>query len=99
MSARWTPVSSTPWSGWSGSWTPTDARFLAPLIKREIVYRLLVGPQGDRIRQVATLGGEANRITRAIEQLRSHFDRPLRIEEMASDLGRASRASTTTSRP
>jgi len=67
--------------------TPADARFLAPLIKREIVYRLLVGPQGDRIRQVATLGGETNRITRAIEQLRTDFDRPLRIEDLARDLG------------
>ena len=67
--------------------TPADARFLAPLIKREIVYRLLVGPQGDRIRQVASLGGETNRITRAIEQLRTDFDRPLRIEDLARNLG------------
>jgi AraC-like DNA-binding protein len=66
---------------------PSDARFLAPLITREIVYRLLVGEQGDRVRQIATLGGDANRIAEAIARLRKDFDRPLRIEDLARELG------------
>ena len=66
---------------------PADARFLAPLIRREIVYRLLVGEQGDRIRDIAALGGETNRIAEAISRLRRDFDRPLRIEDLARDLG------------
>src|SRR5215213_1340897 len=37
--------------------SPTDARFLGPLIKREIVYRLLMGEQGGRLRHIAVLGG------------------------------------------
>ena len=37
--------------------TPTEAPFLAPLITREIVYRLLMGEQGDRLRYIAALGG------------------------------------------
>lgn len=67
--------------------SPTDARFLAPLVTREIVYRLLVGEQGGRLRHIVTLGGHTHRITRAIEQLRKDFDRPLRIEDLARELG------------
>jgi AraC-like DNA-binding protein len=66
---------------------PTDARFLAPMIKREIVYRLLVGEQGDTVRHIATLGGDTNRIARAIDRLRHDFDRPLRISDLARELG------------
>ncbi|MBW7883331.1 MAG: AraC family transcriptional regulator [Caldilineaceae bacterium] len=66
---------------------PTDARFLAPLIRREIVYRLLMGKQGDRLRYITMLGGHSHRIARAIDRLRGEFDQPLRIDELARDLG------------
>jgi AraC-like DNA-binding protein len=66
---------------------PTDARVLAPLVTREIVYRLLTGEQGERLRQIASLGGHTHRIIKAIERLRTDFDRPLRIEELARELG------------
>jgi AraC-like DNA-binding protein len=66
---------------------PADVRFLAPMIKREVVYRLLVGEQGDTVRHIATLGGDVNRIARAIDQLRHDFDRPLRISDLARELG------------
>lgn len=67
--------------------SPAEARFLAPLIKREIVYRLLMGKQGDRLRHIAILDGHTHRIARAIERIRTEFDQPLRIEDMAQDLG------------
>ena len=67
--------------------SPTDARVLAPLVMREIVYRLLVGEQSDRLRQIATLGGHMHRIAKAIDRLRTDFDRPLRIESLAQELG------------
>ena len=66
---------------------PGDARFLAPLVTREIVYRLLTGAQGTRLRDIAALGGDGNRIAQAIERLREDFDRPLRIENLARELG------------
>jgi AraC-like DNA-binding protein len=66
---------------------PADARFLAPLVTREIVYRLLKGEQGARLRHAAILGGSSPRIVRAIERLRRDFDQPLRIEHLAGDLG------------
>jgi AraC-like DNA-binding protein len=66
---------------------PAEARFLAPLVTREIVYRLLMGEQGGRLRHVAVLGGAAHRIVQAIERLRKDFDQPLRIETLARELG------------
>jgi AraC-like DNA-binding protein len=67
--------------------TPADARFLAPLVRREIVYLLLVGAQGDRLRHIAALGGHTHHIARAIDRLRTDFDRPLRIEAIAREVG------------
>jgi AraC-like DNA-binding protein len=64
-----------------------EARFLAPLVRREIVFRLLMGEQGGRPRQIAVLGGHAHRIARAIERLREGFDRPLRVEDVAREAG------------
>jgi AraC-like DNA-binding protein len=64
-----------------------EARFLRPLVTREIVYRLLKGEQGIRLRQIALLGGHSHRIARALERLRKDFDRRLRIEDIARELG------------
>jgi AraC-like DNA-binding protein len=67
--------------------TPTEARGLAPLVTREIVYRLLLGKQSDRLRHIAVLGGYTFPIARAIERLRKEFDRSLRIDDIAREIG------------
>lgn len=67
--------------------SPTEARVLAPLVKREIVYRLLMGKQGDRLRHIAALSGYTSPIARAIERLRKSFDQPLRIDDVAREVG------------
>lgn len=67
--------------------TPGEGRFMAPLITREIVYRLLRGEQGERLRQIALLGGQMVRITQVVERLREELDQPLRIESLARELG------------
>lgn len=67
--------------------SPRDARYLVPLVKREIVYRLLSGPQCKRVTQMAALGGGTHRIAEALDWLRKDFNRPLRIEEVARELG------------
>lgn len=66
---------------------PAEARVLRPLITREIVYRLLMGDQGNRLRHLALLGGRTDRIAEAVERLRREFDQPLRIEHLARELG------------
>jgi len=67
--------------------SPIEARFLAPLVKREIVYRLLMGEQGGRLRHTAVLGGQSHRIARALERLRKDFDQPLRVGDIAREFG------------
>lgn len=67
--------------------TPGQVPVLMPLITREIVYRLLMSRQGGRLRHLATASGYASPITRAVERLRQDFDQPLRIEQIARDLG------------
>ncbi len=63
-----------------------DYHALAPLVIREIVYRLLMGAQGNRLRHLATFGGQAHRMLRAVEKVRENFDKPLRIEDLAREL-------------
>jgi len=66
---------------------PAEYRVLAPLVIREIVYRLLTGAQAGRLRHLATFGGHAHRMVRAVEKFRMNFNKPLRIEEVARELG------------
>ena len=57
---------------------------LAPIIKREITYRLLVGNQGERLRQMAAEESQGQQIARAIDWLKSHFAQTLRIDDLAA---------------
>jgi AraC-like DNA-binding protein len=66
---------------------PRDYAVLAPLVAREIVYRLSLGEQGGRLRQIATSGGRMHRIARAIELVRENCSEPLEIPALARQLG------------
>ena len=66
---------------------PNEYHALAPLVIREMVYRLLTGAQGGRMRHLATVGGHAHRMVRAVEKLHKDFDKPLRIDAVARELG------------
>ncbi len=63
--------------------TPQDIPFLAPMIIREIYYRLLIGEQGEAVRQIATSGSNMQRIAEVIKRIKTDFTKPLRIEELA----------------
>jgi AraC-like DNA-binding protein len=67
--------------------SPEQYRVLGPLVIREIVYRLLTGEQGHRMRHLATIGGHAHRMVRAVKKLREDFAKPLRIEDVAREIG------------
>ncbi len=67
--------------------TPAEAPFLRPLIKREIIYRLLKSEQGERLRQMTVQDGHTHRIARAIQQLREEYAQPLEMDDIAQDLG------------
>jgi AraC-like DNA-binding protein len=63
--------------------TPQDIPFLAPMVVREIYYRLLVGERGEAIRQIATAGSNMQHIAEAIAHIKAKFTKPLRIEDLA----------------
>ena len=63
---------------------PQDIPILAPLIQREILYRLLVSEQGVRLRQIASAGSQSHQIAQAIDWLKSHYTLPLRIDDLAA---------------
>lgn len=65
--------------------TPADAAILAPLARREILYRALMGEMGARIRKFAVTDSQANRISRVIEVLKDRFSEPLRVRELADE--------------
>lgn len=65
---------------------PKDVPILAPIIQREIFYRLLVGDQGARLRQMASTGSQSQQIARAIDWLKSNFTQPLRIDDIAAQV-------------
>jgi AraC-like DNA-binding protein len=69
---------------------PNDIPILAPIIQREIIYRLLVGDQGERLRQIASTGSQSHQIARAIDWLKVNFTQPLRIDDLAAQASMSS---------
>ncbi|MEI9892789.1 MAG: AraC family transcriptional regulator [Chthoniobacter sp.] len=66
---------------------PTHIPALAPLIEREILYRLLLGSRGEMVRQLATPSSQLSQISRAIGLIRQRFDQSIRIDELAREAG------------
>ncbi|WP_261717680.1 AraC family transcriptional regulator [Streptomyces sp. FZ201] len=71
---------------------PTDAPVLAPLIEREIVWRLLTGPHGAMVRQIGMADSSLSYVARAIRWIREHYAEPMRVEDLARLTGMSSSA-------
>ncbi|MGD1941024.1 MAG: AraC family transcriptional regulator N-terminal domain-containing protein [Leptolyngbyaceae cyanobacterium] len=63
--------------------TPRDIPFLAPIIIREIYYRLLTGEQGKWVRQIATSGSHMQRVAEVLKMIKADFAQSLRVEALA----------------
>lgn len=66
--------------------TPQDIGPLAPLIQREIIYRVITSPQGRHLRQSVMAGVPTQRIAQVINRIRKEYAEPLRIESLASQV-------------
>lgn len=66
--------------------SPRDIAMLAPLIRREIFYRLLRGPQGYRLYEIAVANSQTHRVCQAIAWLNQYYQQPLRIEDLAREV-------------
>ena len=63
---------------------PQDVPILAPLYRREVLWRLLTGPLGAVVRQIGLADGNLAHITRAVQWIRDHHDESIRIGELAA---------------
>ncbi|MFC0011926.1 AraC family transcriptional regulator [Devosia nitrariae] len=66
---------------------PRDVQVLAPMIEKEILYRLLTGEQAARLQQIALGASRMEQVSRAIVWIRENFDKPFSIEVVASEAG------------
>lgn len=67
--------------------TPKDAGVLAPLVEREILYRLLSGGQASMMRRLAATGSRLRQVSRAISWLRQNYAQPVSVEWLAAEVG------------
>ncbi|MBD2115025.1 MULTISPECIES: AraC family transcriptional regulator [Cyanophyceae] len=70
--------------------TPEDIPFLAPMIIRELYYRLLMGGQSEAVWQIATSGSHMQRIAAVIKQIKAEFAKSLRVDELAEQASMSS---------
>lgn len=66
---------------------PRDIAVLAPGVRREIHWRVLNGPQGALVRQIGRADSELALVARAIRWIRAHYDRVIRIDDLAGEVG------------
>ncbi|MDX2151158.1 MAG: AraC family transcriptional regulator [Bryobacteraceae bacterium] len=66
---------------------PREISFLHELVEREIIFRVLQGPEGGRLRAIATSGDQSQRTARAIAWIKDNFEKPLRVEDLAEIAG------------
>jgi len=71
---------------------PEDIPVLAPLIEKELLYRLLRGPHGKLLRQIASAKGPLPKIRKAISWIGQNFNRPIKVDDVGAACG-MSRAS------
>ncbi|GGY67442.1 AraC family transcriptional regulator [Pseudoduganella albidiflava] len=62
---------------------PQDIDYMGGLIKREIIYRILQGAAGQRLRSIATIGENSQRTAKAVEWIRDNYTKPLRVDMLA----------------
>lgn len=67
--------------------SPADAKVLAPLISKEIHYRLLVAPFGGMLRSLIRRDSNASAIARAVAEIRGDIRSPIAIPDLARQVG------------
>ncbi|MFE2327728.1 AraC family transcriptional regulator N-terminal domain-containing protein [Streptomyces sp. NPDC059385] len=62
---------------------PRDREVLAPLVKQEILWRLITGEQGHAVRQLGLADSSLSHVSRAVRWIREHYAESFRVEELA----------------
>lgn len=66
---------------------PEDQDILAPMILKEIFYRLLMSPQSERLKQIATTQTTSHRIVKAVDWLKNNYEKKFKVESLAESMG------------
>jgi AraC-like DNA-binding protein len=66
---------------------PSDRAVLAPMLEREIMWRLLTGPLGSSVRQIGLADSSMTQISRAVRWITEHYAEPFRVDELARSCG------------
>ena len=71
---------------------PGDRAILAPMVERELLWRLLNGPLGESLRQIGLTDSTLTHVSRAVRWITEHYSRPFRVEELARTCGMSTSA-------
>ena len=71
---------------------PADQAVLAPMLEREILWRLLTGPLGPSVRAIGMTDSSLTYVSRAVRWISEHYQRPFRVEELARSCGMSTSA-------
>lgn len=71
---------------------PRDRAVLTPLIKREILWRLITGEQGATVRRLGLADSSLSHVSRAVRWIREHYAQPFRVEDVARMSGTSASA-------
>jgi AraC-like DNA-binding protein len=71
---------------------PADQAILAPMLEREILWRLINGPLGQSVRQIGLADSSLTHVSRAVRSITEHYDKPFRVEELARSCGMSTSA-------
>ncbi|MFI6060947.1 AraC family transcriptional regulator N-terminal domain-containing protein [Streptomyces sp. NPDC051286] len=71
---------------------PRDRDMLAPLIKREILWRLITSEQGATVRQIGLADSKLSHIARAVQWIRENYREAFRVDDVAELIGMSTSA-------
>jgi AraC-like DNA-binding protein len=72
--------------------SPVVRDILAPMIEREILWRLITGPLGQSVRQIGLADSSLTYVSRAVRWISEHYDKPFRVEDLARSCGMSTSA-------
>ena len=72
--------------------SPGDRDILAPMIEREILWRLMNGPLGESVRQTGLADSSLTHVSRAVRWISEHYNKPFRVEDLARSCGMSTSA-------
>lgn len=71
---------------------PDDRQILAPMIEREIIWRLITGPLGESVRQAGVADSSLTHVSHAVRWITENYDKRFRVEELARRCGMSTSA-------